>query len=249
MRSGDPMDPAALPRVHPTTGASRAEAPSPRVRLERICAKNPTSILFARLAEACLRDGDLNHAAALCRRGLRYRPSYAAGHLVMAACHLQAGSVDGARDEFQKVLQLDADNLAALIGLGKVEAALGRSEAARRCRERLRSLDPFHPLLSGPEFQADRPLSPPGPPEQAAVPGHSEASGDPEEGDDEVAQEGGRRPVHDLPFATVTLARLYASQGHLGLARATLERVLRDHPDHPEALSLLEAVNGGGRRA
>ncbi|MCZ6635621.1 MAG: hypothetical protein O7G87_19670, partial [bacterium] len=51
--------------------------------LEKICLKNPTSILFARLAEGYLQQGQVKRAFEICRQGLRYRPSYVAGHLVM----------------------------------------------------------------------------------------------------------------------------------------------------------------------
>ena len=76
--------------------------------LEKICAKNPTSILFARLADGLLQQGDVTRAIEVCRQGLRYRPSYVAGHVIMGKCHLAAGRFEEARLEFQKVLQLDA---------------------------------------------------------------------------------------------------------------------------------------------
>ena len=65
-------------------------------KLGKICAKNPTSILFARLADGFLRQGKVKQAVEICRRGLRYRPSYVTGHLVMGNCHLAVGRLEEA---------------------------------------------------------------------------------------------------------------------------------------------------------
>ena len=115
-----------------------------RTKLERICAKNPTSILFARLADEFLRQGNTKRALETCRRGLRYRPSYVTGHVVMGRCHLAAGRFEEARQEFQKVLQLDSDNLTAFWHLGQIDLEMGWEEMALRNFERAYALDPFN---------------------------------------------------------------------------------------------------------
>lgn len=47
------------------------------------------------------------------------------------------------------------------------------------------------------------------------------------------------------PIATVTLAQIYAAQGHTDRAVATLEEVLAAEPDHPVALRLREELRNG----
>lgn len=51
------------------------------------------------------------------------------------------------------------------------------------------------------------------------------------------------------PVATVTLAEIYAAQGHPGRARSMLKDVLKEEPDHEEALRVLEALARGETRS
>ena len=113
-------------------------------KLEEICARNPTSVLFARLADGVLRQGDVKRASEICRRGLRYRPSYVTGHLVMGKCHIAAGRLEEARQAFHRVLQLDQDNLAAFWHLGQIDLEVGWEALARRHLEWAHTLDPFN---------------------------------------------------------------------------------------------------------
>ena len=117
-------------------------------KLAKICAQNPASILFARLADGLLQQGDVARALAVCRTGLRYRPSYVAGHVVMGKCYLAAGQCKEARLEFEKVLQLDADHLVARWHLGHIALQQGRGDLALKHFELARARDPFGPELS-----------------------------------------------------------------------------------------------------
>jgi tetratricopeptide (TPR) repeat protein len=113
-------------------------------KLEKICSKNPTSILFARLAEGFLQKGHVKRAAEIARQGLRYRPSYVAGHVVMGKCYLAVGHFEEARQEFQKVLQLDSDHPAALWHLGQIDLQFGWADLALRHFELALILDPLN---------------------------------------------------------------------------------------------------------
>ncbi|MGC4092471.1 MAG: hypothetical protein QM756_32260 [Polyangiaceae bacterium] len=61
----------------------------------------------------------------------------------------------------------------------------------------------------------------------------------------------GERGVLDLkgpsPVATVTLAEIYATQGHSERALSMLDEVLAGEPDHVAALALRERLTSGGR--
>jgi hypothetical protein len=56
-----------------------------------------------------------------------------------------------------------------------------------------------------------------------------------------------RRPPQG-PVATVTLAEIYAAQGHLERARAMIDEVLRAEPDHEVALTLRERFRADAAR-
>ncbi len=116
-------------------------------KLEKICEKNPTSILFARLADNFLQKGNLKRALEVCKRGLRYRPSYVAGHLVMGKCYFASERLEEARQEFQKVLQLDPDNVSAFWHLGTIEQEMGWEDTALNHFRKAFALDPFNQEL------------------------------------------------------------------------------------------------------
>jgi len=172
-----------------------------RDRLERVWAKNPTSTVFARLADAYLDEGRFDEASDICHRGLRYRPAYVAGHLVLGRSLLAAGREEAAREAFEKVLRLDRDHPAALKELAILANGRGDVDEAQSLVDQLTVVDPLNAGVA-----QNRP-----------DPG-------PVSGEHERAQQADTRPkaVHSgengtsepKPFATLTLARLYADQGH-----------------------------------
>ncbi|MSS73376.1 MAG: tetratricopeptide repeat protein [Candidatus Latescibacteria bacterium] len=115
--------------------------------LERVISKNPTSSLFARLADACLRQGDVNRAIEICRQGLRYRPSYVSGHVVLGKSHFAAGMFEEARRAFNKVLHLDPHHTVAIWYLGQIDRTMGWDDLALRNFQKARDLDPLSQSL------------------------------------------------------------------------------------------------------
>ena len=220
----------------PDTSASDGEM----ARLKRLFERNPTSTIFARLADAYLNAGDVDEAVRVCRRGLKYRPSYVTGHIVLGRSLVQQGHEQAAEDEFQKVLTLEPDNLAAMQYLATISAHQGDLERSSRLESRLYQLNPALGLTHAPDTQQPEPdLQPELEPVTSAAEDHdaqaaevvplppavSPASGDPERSADParsgMAEEETEAP--EFPFVSLTLARLYARQGHRGQA----ERVVR----------------------
>jgi hypothetical protein len=270
-------------------------APSPSLeQLEKICSKNPTSILFARLAESFLIQGHVKRATEICRQGLRYRPSYVAGHVVMGKCHLASGHFEEARQEFQKVLQLDEDHPAAFWHLGHIDLKLGWEDLAIRHFEMALEIDPHNKQLPDqiaelksarkeavpedtfaqgegmhPEFERD----PSAEPDDVPFEAEAEICVDLEDKDSwteevprparitdpdltalvfELAQGPTTRsekkpkagsakpkPTKPMAIATSTLAELYAQQGLLSQAVATLKQVLQRDPHNERAMARL----------
>jgi tetratricopeptide (TPR) repeat protein len=206
----------------PVVSASDGEM----IRLKRLFERNPTSTIFARLADAYLTHGEVEEAIRVCRRGLKYRPSYVTGHIVLGRSLLESGDLAAAEDEFYKVLTLEPDHLAAIRFLSTIATHHGDQDRSDLLRRRLRALDPF---VQG---ALDRDVQP-------------EAECDGVATDESVSDEVVEKvlpddPAADLlpaesepvqkeadgaefPFVSLTLARLYARQGHRGQA----ERVVR----------------------
>lgn len=235
-------------------------------KLAKICAQNPASILFARLADGLLQQGDVAQALAVCRTGLRYRPSYVAGQVVMGKCYLAAGLCEEARLAFEKALQLDANHLVARWHLGHIALQQGRGDLALEHFESARDRDPFGPELREQIGKLK------GEPSDEARAETSEAKALPDESDAPVpvpeaeassqvselpplAEEGieehldalieSRNPVPKPDaslIATATLAELYANQGLIQEAIAVLEQLLAHEPDNERVIARLDEL-------
>ena len=220
-------------------------------KLQKIYDQNPTSILFARLADGLLQQGEVARAIEVCRRGLRYRPSYTAGHVVMGKCYHAAGHYEEARLAFQRVLQLDAGHLAACWYMGKIALQLGRDDLALKYFEQAHVRDPFSSelieqirKLKGEEVEEGQDSG------SGVIP-ESEAFDQAlleEDGEDDLdtlvtslkrePKSGGEVPV----IATKTLAELYASQGLIQEAIAVFEQVIAREPDNEHIIARLDAL-------
>ncbi|MCE2432478.1 MAG: tetratricopeptide repeat protein [Candidatus Latescibacteria bacterium] len=220
-------------------------------KLQKIYDQNPTSILFARLADGLLLEGEVARAIEVCRRGLRYRPSYTAGYVVMGKCYHAAGHYEEARLAFQRVLQLDAGHLAACWYMGKIALQLGRDDLALKYFEQAHVRDPFSPelieqirKLKGEEVEEEQDSGPGVIPESEVF---AQALLE-EDGEDDLdtlvtslkrePKSGGEVPV----IATKTLAELYASQGLIPEAIAVLEQVIAREPDNEHIIARLDAL-------
>ena len=115
--------------------------------LERIISKNPTSSLFARLADAYLQSGDVDRAIEVCEQGLRYRPSYVSGHVVLGKSRFSAREFVEARRAFNKVLHLDPQHAVAIWYLGRIDREMGWDDLALRNFQKAQDLDPLSKSL------------------------------------------------------------------------------------------------------
>ena len=86
--------------------------------------------------------GLLDDAGGLFRRALDLEPSYTPTLVRLAAIEEEKGAPEAARTRYLEVLRREAENAAAIAGLGRVEAALGNDEAATVHFERALELEP-----------------------------------------------------------------------------------------------------------
>lgn len=91
--------------------------------LERRVRQDPASIAFGALAEEYRRAGRLEDAIAACRAGLDRHPSYLSARVTLGRALQELGLQAEARDEFEYVLSLAPDNLAAIRGLAELHTA------------------------------------------------------------------------------------------------------------------------------
>lgn len=104
-------------------------------KLERRWTENPSGLLFAPLAEAYRKAGDLQRAQEILEIGLSVHPDYVPALIVRGRCHLDSGELAEAEQALEQVLVRDPANLIALRTMADVCERGGRvAEAVERLR-------------------------------------------------------------------------------------------------------------------
>ena len=88
--------------------------------LERRVQQDPASIVFGALAEEYRRADRLDEAIAVCRAGLERHPSYLSARVTLGRALQSLGQLDDARAEFERVIEVAPDNLAAIRALAEL---------------------------------------------------------------------------------------------------------------------------------
>src|SRR6185503_10536805 len=87
--------------------------------------KDPSSRLFAQLAEELRKEGELADAIEVCRAGLQKHPNYPSARITLGRALLDSGDPAAARGELETVVQGAPDNILARKLLDECLAALG----------------------------------------------------------------------------------------------------------------------------
>ncbi|MDF1545812.1 MAG: tetratricopeptide repeat protein [bacterium] len=98
-------------------------------KCQKILDTDPNSQIFAALAEALRKKGDLDKAFRVCRTGLKIHPDCGSAHLVMAKINLDRGLFDWAEIEVNKASKTDGHTRA--IELLKAEILIYKGEFAK----------------------------------------------------------------------------------------------------------------------
>jgi Flp pilus assembly protein TadD len=104
---------------------------NPRIEeLRRRVQMDPASIAFAALAEEYRRSGRFQEAIATCTAGLHRHPAYISAHVTLGRALLALGRSGEAKAQFEHVLMLAPENLAAIRGLVEIHTAASTDENA-----------------------------------------------------------------------------------------------------------------------
>lgn len=129
-------------------------------RFEEQFRDQPESLVFARLADAYRKSGDLQRSLELLEEGIVRHPDYLSAHIVRARTFRDLGRADEARSAFERVIELDAQNLVAIRGLAEIARESGDVVSELAWLERLELADPQSPE-SGERLAELRELRPP----------------------------------------------------------------------------------------
>ena len=143
---------------------------------------DPTSIVFAPIAEFLIQVGQADAAIPVCLEGLKHHPSFVMGRLALARAYAEKKETAKAKEQLVFVLNQFPDQPQAL--------------------QLLKALD----VIS-----------------LAAAPVQEEPV------------EGLGRTAGGSSWETVTMAKIYASQGHVKKAQEIFESILQKNPNHEEA--------------
>jgi len=117
-------------------------------KCHKILDDNPSSQIFAALAEAYRKKGDLDKAFRVCQNGLKVHPNYGSAHLVMAKINLDKGMYDWAETEVQKAVELDGATRATELLLSEIYIYKGDFNKACRMLEALHQGDPHNEQIT-----------------------------------------------------------------------------------------------------
>jgi len=112
------------------------------VKCERILQSDPNSQIFAALAEAYRKQGELEKAFHVCQNGLRVHPSYGSAHVVMAKINMDRGLYDWAETEISKAIELEGTSRAVELLLAEIHIYRGEFNAAVKLLRKLHQADP-----------------------------------------------------------------------------------------------------------
>jgi tetratricopeptide (TPR) repeat protein len=182
----------------------------------------PQSKLFAPLADAYRKNGQVDRAIELCEAGLARFPNYASAHVILGKCFYDKGATERSRAEFERVIELDAENMVALKFMGDILLAEGKRDDAVSYLRRLIAIDPTNN-------------------EVAAMLEGLEGEFQGREIDLEAAKRStsGERPDE---VATMTLAGIYAAQGYYSKALKIYKEIVKVQPRNAEAQRMIEKI-------
>jgi tetratricopeptide (TPR) repeat protein len=104
--------------------------------------RDPEGRVFAPLADAYRRAGQIPEAFRLLKEGLPRHPEFVTGHVVAAQLYVEQGLAEEGAIAARRALELDHENVNALQSLLSVLGARGEEGEAGALRDRLVSLEP-----------------------------------------------------------------------------------------------------------
>ena len=111
-------------------------------KCQKILDVDPNSQIFAALAEAYRKRGELDKAFRICQNGLRIHPSYGSAHIVMAKINLDRGLYDWAEAEVKKAIDLEGRSRAIELLLAEIYIYKGEFDTAVKLLNALHQSDP-----------------------------------------------------------------------------------------------------------
>lgn len=111
-------------------------------KCEKILSSDSNSQIFAALADAYRKKGDISKAREICQAGLKIHPNYASARVVMAKIHLFNEDYVAAKDELNKAIESSGRSRAIDILEAEIFVRIGNTGEAKIILKRLFESDP-----------------------------------------------------------------------------------------------------------
>lgn len=112
------------------------------VKCQRILDDDPNSQIFAALAEAYRKKGELDKAFTICKNGLKVHSKYGSAHLVMSKINLDRGLYDWAEIELKEAAKIDGNTRPIEILFTEIFIYKGEFQKAINKLKNLHAADP-----------------------------------------------------------------------------------------------------------
>jgi len=116
-------------------------------KCQRLLEADPNSQIFAALAEAYRKKGDLDLAFRICKNGLKVHNNYGSAHIVMAKINLDRGLYDWAEIEAKRASELDGKTRTIELLLAEIYIYKGEFKQAIKILKDLHSKDIDNPQI------------------------------------------------------------------------------------------------------
>jgi hypothetical protein len=180
--------------------------------------ENPESLVFAPLADALRKAGNLPEALEVCLKGLEVHGHYHNARAVLGRIYQDMGKDAEAEAEFKKVLEADPEHFQALTHVGEILLARKQHQAAIE------------------EFQKALALNPDDEPTQELLKRAIEAAAQEQSKSAAPAPPEKKQvvppPASKDSSATLTIAELYLKQGHFDKAIEVYQELLAEDPQN-----------------
>jgi tetratricopeptide (TPR) repeat protein len=187
--------------------------------LKKKLEEDPESLVFVPLAEAYRKEGSLDDAYRVCKKGLEKNPDYSNAHLVLGRIYQGQTKLDDAVAEFKKVLEIDPENLMAHSLLGSVFVQKTDYKAA---------IDAYQAVLTlNPDDEETQKLL------KVAIEKAANLSTQPPAKETKTTEH--EPKADEIVVASATMAELYLKQGHPDKAIEVYEELLKKDPNNTTA--------------
>ncbi len=110
-------------------------------KCQKLLDEDPNSQIFAALAEAHRKNGELDKAFKVCKSGLRIHPKYGSAHVVMAKINLDRGHYDWAETEVKTAIKYDGRTRSVELLLSEIHIYRGEFNKAIKILKNLHETD------------------------------------------------------------------------------------------------------------